>query len=1806
MKKKTLIRILSYLLSAAIVLTSSSVTSFAESVETSDEEITAETAKDAPLQVSGNDETVSYDITGNDEVIIVDVTGNDEEETEEIGEEIEEEIIEDVSCGEEAVYNDSEITGTIAVKIGNTTKQYKNADIITGISSLVGVSSATVTLKSNIVTNVCFNINSGKVTLDLGKFSIKSTKTDAPVIKTLGTTELTVKGSGTIESVNEASTKSNSGAINVGASSKAIILSGTIKAAVGITVHGVAASLTIKGGKIYANTMAILARDNSNIEISGGTIQGVTSAIDIEGENAVVRIKGGNISSKNTEKSIGISVTEGHLIVSGGTISSSANIAYGIYLDNTDPVNYDLGKVEISGGKISVSGTDCAAGICPNGNFGKVRLSGGTFDVRAVSSAFGINVTDGFTSQMNEEHYIYFVGGTMNVVTTGENSIACGISFESYSTVVMNGLAKITADGATTIGASIDEAGSNLKMVLGDFVLGSSKANSIDNVVYGIVVEGGSFEATGGNISISSSASEIYGIRANSLKRTIKGLTISVNATNATKVYGISQEVGFSPIVSHDMQIENTTIKISGNITESKGINSSRTTGSYSANDTYTISGCTISVTSNKKDTELISGIYLNNSYNTSSNTSEMNLKLLNSDITVSAGKNATSTDAGVAAVYAENIYASDIVCSGNNLNVSTGEMITEEAAGFYLDCMNYKDDVNIDFSSNTISVKGGKIIDAAYGINVSYGAYLTDACKRTYLLENNNIAVSNPASKGSAIELTGDSAVIKGNIISYSGNKNINGINASFNDIKVSGSKISVSGKADSCFGIRLHEVTDVEEEKAIVENCTISLKVSDGTYLSAGILSTAYALRINDSSINSDKSGLYISKAIDVYLNNSNIKSKEWCVYGTLFCPGMIYAEPENVLECTGDKAVINQGYSFGFYQMDGCNFYNKAGEKIEAADAGLEKYVKMRDDLPVKVKLVNEGLDGCNLLSKQGSVRVDITLPEGYELIEEGANRTIYRWFTNEDMIGTSNSIFGAAVGNVGTHHISVGMDVYYKKSGDAGATAIKRTIILEKDIVVNPEVTLYSYGRWEDPATGGTFENGSKEKTVAVALDSLFTQTVEVNKDGYLLAGWTESTPWESYQRTYFKAPVTENMALYAYWVPDGLYIVDKETKMPITTLNEDGKSIQLKDEQYTGLSIKPNYYEVYYGLVPLADYYTHATMDEVYIYAGTIKTTYKNCTNPGVGIITIQSKVKKYKGSLTLKFNIKESHFATTASDNLKYTGKAISYTPSDIYHKEIYTASGDTKRVQLRKGTDYSLSYQYENNGSNWVSVKEIKKAGNYRVTVKGKGGFKGESTINVTVSGGITKLTPDMVSVEDHEWISFLVPYTPGYGDYASALKVENNGATVAKTEYEVFWRLKGSKDLLTATEVVSAQNKTAFAKVGTYEVVVKGKGDFEGTVVKPYKITGIDISQWKPVFKKDITSVTAAPNVWYIDAFDISGFEDAQGNFYSASDINYNKSFAVGKSKYLMYDYLHAGKTTISFTGEGKYYGKITTTVKVKTFNIAEAYKTEKIKASYNATQAYYPGGVKPEVVLKYGEGTANPKYLKVSYKNNKKVGKASVTIKGKGDYTGSITIPFNIVPSNMNNTDVTLLDRGPSKKAGDYKTTVKLSDKNGKSALKSGTDYTLSYYDEKGKILDKKSKISAGQVITVQITGKGNYRGVKTTDFKVGRTNISEATASIKDQVIKEIYVGYGYNMQYSNQYVQLTSNDITIKHKTFGKLEYGKDYIIVGYSNNTAVGTARVTVQGIGDYSGTKTVSFKIKTADISQKTTAYAY
>ncbi|MCB6457287.1 hypothetical protein LI219_15615, partial [Longicatena sp. 210702-DFI.1.253] len=99
-----------------------------------------------------------------------------------------------------------------------------------------------------------------------------------------------------------------------------------------------------------------------------------------------------------------------------------------------------------------------------------------------------------------------------------------------------------------------------------------------------------------------------------------------------------------------------------------------------------------------------------------------------------------------------------------------------------------------------------------------------------------------------------------------------------------------------------------------------------------------------------------------------------------------------------------------------------------------------------------------------------------------------------------------------------------------------------------------------------------------------------------------------------------------------------------------------------------------------------------------------------------------------------------------------------------------------------------------------------------------------------------------------------------------------------------------------------------------------------------------------------------------------------------------------------------------------------------------------------------------IKPSISVKYGKTTLkNGRDYTVSYGKNISPGKGTVKISGKGNYTGSITKTFTISKRSVTTLSYSSLStRTYTGKAIKPSITVKY----GKTTLKNGRDYTLSY--------------------------------------------------------------------------------------------------------------------------------------------------
>lgn len=205
-------------------------------------------------------------------------------------------------------------------------------------------------------------------------------------------------------------------------------------------------------------------------------------------------------------------------------------------------------------------------------------------------------------------------------------------------------------------------------------------------------------------------------------------------------------------------------------------------------------------------------------------------------------------------------------------------------------------------------------------------------------------------------------------------------------------------------------------------------------------------------------------------------------------------------------------------------------------------------------------------------------------------------------------------------------------------------------------------------------------------------------------------------------------------------------------------------------------------------------------------------------------------------------------------------------------------------------------------------------------------------------------------------------------------------------------------------------------------------------------------------------------------------------------------------------------------------------------------------------------------------------------VSYKNNKKVNapdKAipTIIVKGKGNYTGTQEVTFDIVPKALTDTDITADDitAAYSGKVIKKAPTVK---RNGKKLVKN-TDYTVSY-PQTGT-----GAYQAAGIYPVVIKGKGGYSGAVTIYEMITKKTLM-SKVSVK-KIPNQTYRNEAVNKE---QGIGVMPESLQVTYK--GQLlEEDKDYA-VSYQNNMAIGTATATLTAVAgsDYTRSKSVTYKI--------------
>ena len=273
-----------------------------------------------------------------------------------------------------------------------------------------------------------------------------------------------------------------------------------------------------------------------------------------------------------------------------------------------------------------------------------------------------------------------------------------------------------------------------------------------------------------------------------------------------------------------------------------------------------------------------------------------------------------------------------------------------------------------------------------------------------------------------------------------------------------------------------------------------------------------------------------------------------------------------------------------------------------------------------------------------------------------------------------------------------------------------------------------------------------------------------------------------------------------------------------------------------------------------------------------------------------------------------------------------------------------------------------------------------------------------------------------------------------------------------------------------------------------------------------------------------------------------------------------------------------LNVGVTTVIATGMGDYTGYTS-----KNFTITKralAGGTVSVASSVSFTGS----NITPSVTVKVaGRTLTSGTDYTVSYSNNKNVGTSNVYVYGKGNYSGSLSAKFDIVPAKQQ------IQKLETKYKGFF---VDWAQKG------SATGYDVEYSVNANMSGAVSKHLTANKPDTLTVSG---LAGDKTYYVRVrSYTNVNG-----------KVYYGAWSDIKS----IKTANNDITkatvsgISTKAFtGKaitqnvtvkvgntvLKNGTDYT-VSYSNNKKVGKATVKITGKGKYGGVITKTFKINPA-----------
>lgn len=355
----------------------------------------------------------------------------------------------------------------------------------------------------------------------------------------------------------------------------------------------------------------------------------------------------------------------------------------------------------------------------------------------------------------------------------------------------------------------------------------------------------------------------------------------------------------------------------------------------------------------------------------------------------------------------------------------------------------------------------------------------------------------------------------------------------------------------------------------------------------------------------------------------------------------------------------------------------------------------------------------------------------------------------------------------------------------------------------------------------------------------------------------------------------------------------------------------------------------------------------------------------------------------------------------------------------------------------------------------------------------------------------------------------------------------------------------------------------------VGQAKFTVKGKGNFTGNVEKNYSISTADINDTTYMTYSGVdaeytyTGTAIEPTV----ILQQNGVQLEKGTDYS---VTYSNNTKIGTAH-------------IYISGEGNYKNSETEL----TFEITKAKITAAVVDAID-DQEFTGKAIKPAFAVSVdGVALTAGVDFDVDYADNIEAGKATITLTGKNNYTGTKTTSFGILKDISTNTNtVKIAPIEAQEYAGDaVKPDIVVTDtyQDGTTVytLEASKDYTVDYA----------ANNDIGTA-TVTVTGKGYYKNSLTANFEIVQGDLGEDNTLVKAVLTNANPNALRFTGSEIRPEIKVTCNGHVLSNPTDYKTNYFYN------TDVTNSGSTRVRIYGAGKFAGTRTIYFKIIPKDIS--------